>query len=360
MDFKVKVNVKPQLGTILAGRGRELSEFNRLSPTARTAIETETYQRLYLGELFGSYSSWERAKVAIDGDAGKKNKKKTDEEPGLSMENEVLNNVIGMVSKDKTTVTVHETVNANRMIQIGDRFTSVPGTEVKEKKVKKPNANAAVTFHFDSKKSVLLVEVKEFSVKDPTTQERYSKSLEKALKTAGTNMEEKLTLPRLVKSFFDTLHVHNMCYISGNEALNMMRIFRNAKVAYPKFAKLTYGKQIGIMDKGFRNARSVYVGSRDIHALAKGTFEAMCEEKGLIDEVYKHDFITNRFYTYRKIAEHRRNRVNPEHQNQIWEKDSLIFVDYVYGNARIRTSLQAFDLWDLLAKGVRDVRADAF
>lgn len=350
----VKVNVKPVLGTILCGRGRALIEFNRLSSAERSKIETEAYQRLYMSELFGSFSTWERATH------GKTSKKDLEADSGSSMESEILQNVISMTSKDKTAVTVHENANVKRMVQIGAKFESVPVTEVVEKKVKEPNATAQVTFQFDSKKSVLMVEVQEISVRDTATKEHYTKSLEKALKTAGTNMEKKFTLPRLVKSFFDTLHVHKLCHISGTEALNMMRIFRNAKMAYPLFANLNYVKQIDILDKGYRNARSISAGSRDIHALAKGTFEAMCEEKGLIDKVYKHDFITNKMMYYYKIAEHRRNRCNPENPSQIWERDSLIFVDYVYGKTRIRTSLMAFDLWDLLAKGVRNEGTTAF
>lgn len=350
----VKVNVKPVLGTILCGRGRALIEFNRLSSAERSMIETEVYQRLFMSELFGSFSSWER--VA----RGKSGKKATEVEPTITMENEILPNVISLTSKDKTAVTVHENANVKRMVQIGNKFESVPMTEKVEKKVKKPNATAMVTFRFDAKKSVLVVEAQDFSVREADTKEHYTKSLEKALKTAGTNMEKKLTLPRLVKSFFDTLHVHKMCHISGAEALNMMRIFRNAKMAYPNFANLDYVKQIDILDKGYRNARTISAGSRDIHALAKGTFEAMCEEKGLIDKVYKHDFITNKMMYYYKIGERRRNRVNPENPSQIWERDSLIFVDYVYGRTKIRTSLMAFDLWDLLAKGVRDEGATAF
>lgn len=351
----VKVKVEPVLGTILGGNGSELDAFKRMSFENRSSIETEAYQRLYLSELFGSFSSWERARVATDGDTGKKNKKNAEVEHVFSMENEVLNTVVSLASKEKTTVTVMESVNVNRRVKIGEKFMNVPSPELKEKKIKETNATAFVSFKFDSKNSVLMVEVQEISVRDITTKEHYSKALEKALKAAGAKMEKNFNLARFVKSFFDTLHINRLCNISGNEALNMMRILRNAIVAYPNFAKLEHVKQIDILDKGYRNARTIAAGSRDIHALAKGTFEAMCAEKGLIDRVYKHDFITNKMQFYFKVGEHRRNRVNPEHQNQIWERDSLIFVDYVYGNAKIRTSLLAFDLWDLLARGVRDV-----
>lgn len=342
----VKVNVPPVLGKILSGGGGELSEFNKLTATARTAIERETYQRLYLNVLFGYSSNWERVKESSG-------KKKKEEEASFSVENEILQHEIRLVSKDKTPVTVTENVSVIK-------FMGPPSLEVKEKRIKEPNATAKLAFHFDPAKRQLLVEVKDFSVRETSTQETYSNSLNKALKAAGENMERKFDLKGLIKPFFDTLHIHRLCEISGNEALNMMKIFRNAKMAYPIFAKLGYADQIGILHEGFERGRTAPFSNRDIHTFAKGTFEVMHmyetkvemdetkdktkdKKVGLIDVVYKHDFITNKMMTYRKIAEHKRNRVNGD----------LLFVDYVYGTANIRTSLSAFDLWDILAKGVR-------
>lgn len=341
MNHSFKVKVKPVLGTIRGGNGRGLIPFNRLSDAERSMLVTEAYQRIFMSEFLGVSSAWERV-------AARKKSETSAAELTNNMENEILQSVIDLATKEKTSVVVNEC--------IGDRSESVTKAEKQEKKVKMPNATAQVAFSFDTKKSVLTVEIKGISVREEEKKDRYMKSLERALKNAADDVEEKATLPRVVKAFFDTLHVHKLCTISGPEALNMMRVYRNAMKVYPLFANLEYAKQIDILDKGYHKARTISVGSRDIHSFAKGTFEAMCEEKGLIDRVYKHDFITGKMMLYYKIGEHRRDRKNPD-THQIWERDSLLFVDYVYGEAKIRTSLMAFDLWDLLAKGARDESA---
>lgn len=311
----VKVTVPPVLGTILLGRGGELKKFNKLPAITSDAIIMEAYQRLYLNELFGQSSKWEGV---------------------CSMENEILPSEIGLVSKDKTPVIVTEKVSVIK-------FLGAPSLEAREKKINQPRATAKLAFTFVPAKGQLLVEVKRVSVREASTKEAYSNSLDKAVKAAGVNMERKFNLTKLIKSFFDTLHIHGLCYISGNEALNMRKVFSNAKMAYPNFARISYGDQIAILHDGFERARTASFSNRDIHTLAKGTFEAMYEKGGIIDEVFKHDFNTNKMMTYLKVAERKKNQGDT----------TLLFVDYKYGTAGVRTTLSAFDLWDVLAKGVR-------
>ncbi len=354
----VKVNVTPFLGTVLAGNGQELRKFRGLNSTETDAVMTETYQRDFLRNFFGSSCNWERmshakGELVKNSNKAKEKNAETTTAEGANFDNEVLANVVFLATKAKATEVKKELVSVNRMVTTDGKTSMVPRMEMAEKKVKIPKATAKVSFRFDSKKSMLVLEVIEVTAMEPSTEKHYRKDLEKALMSGRDAVECFYTLNDFIKSFFDTLHVHKMCYITGSEAVNMHKIYKHAKQAYPLFDKMGHRKQVDILDKGYRNSRSVSAGSRDIHAFAKGTFEAMCDEGGIIDQVYKHDFITNQLMLYKKIGEHRRDRVNPDNHNQIWEKNCLVFVDYVYGKSNIRTSLLAFDLWDLLARGVR-------
>lgn len=336
-----KVRVDAFLRNVLDGNGQELRNFRGLSSAERNALETEAHQRSFMNYFMRNTSEWE------------KKGKSSSAENALNFENEVLSSTIVLATKAKETFIESEEVTEHRMVSVDGRFKPEAYQKVREKKVKEPKAVAEVSFKFDSKKNVLEVDVTSISVKDPGTKAYYRKELEKALEKTGDDMECFYNITRFVKYFFDTLHVHKITYVTGSEALVMMRIYKNARIAYPLFSKLKYTKQIEILDKGFRKARRSSAGSRDIHTYAKATFEAMCEEGGVINEVYKHDFVTNKMMTYKKVGEQRRDRRNPDNSSQIWEKNCLIFVDYIYGKTNIRTSLLAFDLWDLLARDVR-------
>lgn len=354
---KILVRGVPEfLGKVLDGNGRELSQFRGLPSNEFEAILTEVHQRSFLSGFLGSACSWERDRSSKGRNteiSGKADKKAVVLD-GANIDNEVLGNIVCFKSKSKVKEIETHYVDVNKVVIVDGNKTMVPSREAKEVEVKKTAATAKVLFNFNYKDYVMEVKVLEVSAQDPATAPRYRRELERALKAAGDEMECFSNMNRFLKSFFDTLHVHKMAHINGNEAVLMRRIFRNAKVAFPLFAELDHSKQVDILDKGYARSRSVASGSRDIHAFAKGTFEAMCQEVGLIDKVYKHDFVTNQYMTYTKIAEHRRDRVNPDNHRQIWEKNCLIFVDYLYGKTNIRTSLLAFDLWDLLARGVRN------
>lgn len=344
---------------VTKGEGQELKTFRGLSSEERNDILTETHQRVFMNELLTTACNWERTKNAVRGDkrSAKAGNKAIVVNNADNIDNEVLENVVSMATKSKKTETVEELVSVNHVIKTDGKFSNVPKKEMQEKKVKVARATAKVSFSFDSKKSVLSVNVVEIVANDAATEAHWRKDLEKAIERAGETVEIFYNVARFTKALFDTLHVHRMCNITGAEAINMMRIYKNARIAYPVFAKLDRRVQVDILDRGYRRARSISAGSRDIHAFAKGTFEAMCEVKGVIDVVYKHDFITNKMMTFTKIAEFRRDRVNPDRHTQIWEKNSLVFVDYVYGKCNFRTSLLAFDLWDLLARGVKNSEA---
>lgn len=360
MDIKkndIKVTVSPEfLGKVLDGNGQELREFRGLSSEERNAIMTEAHQRSFLSGFLGNGCSWERMKYQKnEGKSSKKaSGKKTTTNDGVNMDNEVLGNVVYLATKAKVKEVKTEYVVVNKVVVNDGKTTMVPSREPKEVEVKKPKAKAKVLFYFNPENNVLEVKVLEVTAKDPATESRCSKELEKELKMARDDMECFDNLNRFVKYFFDTLHVHGYAHISGSEAVLLRKIYKHAMVVYPNFAKLKHSKQVSILDKGCERTRSLSAGFRDIHAFAKGVFEAMCQEEGIIDVVYKHDFITNQMMTYTKIGEHRRDRVNPDNHRQIWEKNCLIYVDYRYGKANIRTSLLAFDLWDLLARGVRN------
>jgi hypothetical protein len=352
----IKVAVNPKfLGSVLDGNGHELNDFRGLSSGDYNAVLTEVYQRSFLSSFLGSYCSWERKRPAKgESNNSGKGSKKSVAIDGVNIDNEVLGNVVCLATKKKYEVTRSETVTVNRLVVIDGKQQTLPFTEKKEKKEKVPVAQAKVLFNFNQSDNVLEIKVLEMSGKDKATEIRCRKELENELEDAHIMMECYYDMSQFVKALFDTLHVHKMCHITGSEAQNMRRIYKHAVVAYPLFAKLDHRKQIDILDKGFRGARTVTAGSRDIHAFAKATFEAMCREGGIIDVVYKHDFITNQMMTYTKIGEHRRDRVNPDNHRQVWEKNCLVFADYVYGKSNIRTSFHAFDLWDLLARGARN------
>lgn len=353
----VKVRVNPEfLGTVLEGNGQELRNFRGLSSDDSEAIMTEVHQRSFLNLFLGAGCDWERTKPSKEEKAKPKSSdKKIESLEGANFDNEVLGNVVYLATKAKVKETKKEYVDVNKVVMVDGKNTVVPSREPRNVEVKSPKAKARVLFYFNVKNSVLEINVLEVTAKDPITESRYYKDLEKELKMARDEMEmtDGMYLTPFLKSFFDTLHAHKYSHITGSEAVLLRRIYRNAKVAYPNFAKLGHREQVRIMDNGYGRTRSISAGSRDIHAFAKGVFEAMCQEKGLIDVVYKHDFITNTMMYYTKVGEQRRDRVNPENHRQIWEKNCLIFVDYRYGKANVRTSLGAFDLWDLLARGVR-------
>lgn len=333
----VKVNCKatPFMGMILAGNGKEVKKFEGVSSIERIRLEAETYQRMYLNEALGTSSSWEAGEAYL---AKKDN---------INIANSIRNNCVCLISKKKATVVVKEVVNLTKTFKIGKETKKIPTTEIRDKKVQEPKAMAFVSFRFDSNNSVLVVNIESIVAKDFATEEYFRKDLEKNLTAAATQTEKKFCLSGFVKAFFDTLKANRFCNISGNEALNMMRIYNNAKRTYPLFAELEYTKQIDILDKGYRNACKVSSANRDIYVLAKSAFLSMYEA-GYADKVYKLDFISNRIMLHTKIGEHRKDRRNPERPSQIWEKNSLIFVDYVYGGSNLRTSILASELWNLL------------
>ncbi len=331
---KVNFEATPFMGMILAGNGRELKLFEGVSSRERNRLEAETYKRMYLNEALGASSGWEAGEAYL----AKKD---------INIANSIRNNCVCLISKRKTTVVKKEVVNVTKTIKIGKETKKIPTTEIRDKKVQEPKAMAFVSFRFDSNNSVMVVNIQSITAKDFATEEYFRKDLEKTLTTAGTQTEKKFCLSGFVKAFFDTLKANRLCNISGNEALNMMRIYNSAKKVYPLFAELEYTKQIDILDKGYREACKESSVNRDIYVFAKSTFLSMYEA-GYADKVYKYDFVSSRIMLHTKIGENRKDRRNYERPSQIWEKSCLIFVDYVYGGSNLRTSILASELWNLL------------
>lgn len=338
----IKVMIPQWMGTVLEGGGTELKKFEEASLAEQNAIMVETYQRAFLTSFFGPFSDWQRADVKEDKRKGKGRGGPIDY---AMVDGSVLDPVMSIVSKAKTTEEVTELVRVTQTRKIGKKLVKVPVEQKKVRQKKEPKAKAELSFRYDMELSMLIVEILEVSANELEEALSFSEKLERSLKAAGKCLEERFTMDRFIKFFFDTLHIRKMCDISGTEAVDMLRIYRNAKVVYPLFAGQKRPKQIQNLDKGYHKAQDVHYG-RDIHTLARSTFEVLYEQ-GYTDEVYMYDHVTSRKYLFTKLNERRRHRRDPDDSSLIWERNSLVFVVYNYG-LNAKTYVLPVDLWELL------------
>lgn len=327
--MKICVEVRKNwLNTVVHDDARELRDYKSLSAAERLEILTEVFQRAFLAFwLYGSKKTeWNRRRIT-------QNKKGKTESFGT--DNEQLPQTVMLYSKALVSGgSVGEEENLN------------------EKKV--PKATAKANFSFDMQKSILHVEVTDVVTENSEDRKAFESSLESELRAAKVAMESYMGMDRFLKTFFDTLHIRRITSVMGGEAVTMHRIYKNAMQSYPLFKGLSYNTRIDLLRKGYRSARAMSGGSRDIHSFAKATFEAFDAQGGVLGKVYTREAITNKYKTFTKVYENRRNRCNPENPSQIWESNSLIFAEYEHpiadGSATLRTSFLAFDLWDLLAR----------
>ncbi len=333
--MRVRIN-KELVTTVLKNGGKELQEFEALSPFLRLDILTEVFQRIFL--TFWMYSGskksdWNRKRVV-------EKKKKKSEDGSTNFDNEMLTKVILLSSK---------------VTESGEEIEDdVPNAKDDDQK-KKPLVTAKAKFLYDEKKGILEIEVEDVKGPDMVTEILYQNELENELEAAKVAMENDLDMEDFLKGFFNTLHVHDLTTVMGGEAISMYRIYKNARVAYPVFRSLNYGEQINLLRKGYRSARTISSHARDIYSFAKATFDAFDEHGAILEKVFAREPISNKFKTYTRVGENRLDRRNPEKPSQIWESDCLIYVQYEYeiaGGATLRSAMLAFDLWEKLAKNV--------
>lgn len=332
--MRVRIN-KELVKTVLKNGGKELQEFEALSPFLRLDILTEVFQRIFL--TFWMYSGskksdWNRKRVV-------EKKKKKCEDGSTNFDNEMLTKVVLLSSK---------------VTESGEEVEEdVP--DAKDDQKKKPLVTAKAKFSYDEKMGILEITVEDVKGPDMVTEILYQTELENELEDAKVAMENDLDMEDFLKAFFNTLHVHDLTSVMGGEAISMYRIYKNARVAYPVFRGLNYGEQINLLRKGYRSARTIASHSRDIYSFAKATFDAFDEHGAILDKVFAREPISNKFKTYTRVGENRLDRRNPENTTQIWERDCLIYVQYEYdiaGGATLRTAMLAFDLWEKLAKNI--------
>lgn len=160
---------------------------------------------------------------------------------------------------------------------------------------------------------------------------------------------ENTVQENFLRVLFSTLHAKGLSQATGDDAVFMYRIYKNALYYYPQFKECSCDVQNSILQEAFQKGR-VYR-NHDIFVYAKETFGVFAK-KGLIDRIVNVDKIENVHKTFRKVWEKRADRRNYEHPSEIWEYNALIYLTYEYkgrSGVTIKTSFHPCDLWCLLS-----------
>lgn len=206
---------------------------------------------------------------------------------------------------------------------------------------------ANLIFNFNPRQNRLEITIKTVATKSKSEQELYFQSLRQEIIQIKSNFENNCSPMCFVKAFFATLKAHFLTNITGRDAGMMYRIYTQALVHYPLFEKLSYRRQIAVMQKSIKKSMIQKPRNRDIHLYSKSTFEILTSE-GLISVLANVDEYKNVYYA---VHENRKTRRNPEDYSEIWESDSLVFVTYKYTVPRgdtIQTAFSADALWNIL------------
>lgn len=332
----MKINFgKNLIRTVVQTNAYETREFEKLSYFRKQEILTEIFQRAFLSvwKNVVKNTEWHKQRVC--------SKKEN--------EDELLNKK-----------SLDQTMNVYSKAMFAEEYES--------NKRKKHKATAKINFSYNEDNGILDVEIDEFKTIEPKYEEIFKYSLNKELeevkssieKSVKESIEERFDIRIFLKCFYDTLHIHELTSVTGNDASNVYQIFMNAKESYPLFKKEKYTTQLDILRKGYRLAINSPGNSRDINSFAKGVFEAIATHGDgyLTKKIYAKEKATERYANFTKVFEKREDRYDPEHPSTVWEKDALIFATYEHTTichgsvTTLRTSFLAFDLWHMLVGNI--------
>ena len=123
---------------------------------------------------------------------------------------------------------------------------------------------------------------------------------------------------------------------------------------FPLFKALSERKKMEVLRQAYRSGRTEPAHFRDIYVYARATIEAFNMHR-LLERVYKQEHIVGLWKIFRKTG---------ISSTTIGTHQCPRFINYEYtaGNGTIlRTSIQTFDLWELIAKRATAIAgADGF
>lgn len=217
----------------------------------------------------------------------------------------------------------------------------IPNAIFLKLKEKKEEGYLAISVSYDEK--LCTAEIKSFVIADDKTKkEKYEREIQKALISIEKSLSQKITKMMVLKYCFETLYSQRLCKVRGNDAVTMYQIMCRANKHYPKFAKLSQDKKVGIIRTGYLKGMKVSARYRDVYSFSMATFEAL-ELAGMADIVYKYNPIINKYSTYERCG-----------QSPYCVPGATCprFINYLVktkSGATYQTSFLSFDLWELLA-----------
>lgn len=188
------------------------------------------------------------------------------------------------------------------------------------------------------------IDVKAHIVADtPENQKVAEEKTAKELADAIKRLNEEFSSELFIKNFFDVLVENDVTCVVGKDAVMMKRIYDVAPFHFPQFKALPKNKKMEVLRKAYRNGRREPAHYRDIYVYSRATLEAFYMH-GLLERVYKKENVVGLWKTFRKIG-------ISSTAIGTYQCPRFISYEYTAGNGTVlRTSIQAFDLWELIAK----------
>lgn len=299
------------------GKPYQLKGFDRLDDSKKAIILAKTF----LKKMF-SYEN-RSFRVEVEGDK-------------VMLKENVIISVKGMV-KSKDTLEERK-----------ERITVVTNPVILEGlKVEGESLSFTIKFNPDStKKDVILGMIpnkhlkafeRMFVTKETYTIVTHLKSFEtwEAIILDGQKrLLKKGFEEKLLSMFFETLNENHLTKMTGNDAVNMVHIYKNANKYYTDFEALSFDEKLEVLEKGFVKARKTSRDRRDIHTIAMNVFEVLVSEN-LINEFKEYD------YTYCKMRKYEFVRM--------YSSDGLMrHALFIEKDSGLKTGKLAFDLWHAL------------
>lgn len=189
---------------------------------------------------------------------------------------------------------------------------------------------------------------------DPEEKAKAEEKTRKELAYAYKKINEEFSSELFIASFFDVLSENEVAYVVGKDAVMMKRIHDAAPKNFPLFKALSERKKMEVLRQAYRIGRTEPAHFRDIYVYARATIEAFNMHR-LLERVYKQEHVVGLWKIFRKTG---------ISSTTIGTHQCPRFINYEYtaGNGTIlRTSIQTFDLWELIAKRATAIAgADGF
>ena len=139
---------------------------------------------------------------------------------------------------------------------------------------------------------------------------------------------------KLLSMFFETLNENHLTKMTGNDAVNMVHIYKNANKYYTDFEALSFAEKMEVLEKGFAKSRSTSKDKRDIHTLAMNVFKVLVSEN-LINEFKEYDYAYGKMRKFKFV--------------KMYSSDGLMrYAWYIDKDTGLSTGKLAGDLWHAL------------